>query len=609
MWRAKRFSKEKKNKLDYKSIVKSFKLISILFLKRSRLYFPCKISIAILNGALTAIKLFFIKHMLNAITEKGDFRLALYLIIAFLAYNVLHTVLLSIVSVYFELVESDIKHEMQTDIIKKAFELEISLYDDPELYDKVTLAIEYANTNGLSVFDSVFSICSYLISLGAAIYAVSSLNPLAILILLILLFLDYAFSKKRDKMMFDFKSKIVRVLRRLDYTMNLIKCKSAMKDGQVYSALPFILEKFRSQYKEHRSRIMTVRKSAELVMLPIRIMNLLFSCVMYVFVGFDLSKNRITVGEFSMIYEAADTLRNNLIMIGKEVSNIRNMSLSVTHYVTFLELKQRVQGIKMFDPQIGFEIEFKNVWFKYNSMENWVLEDISFKLLNGKKLLLVGENGAGKTTIINLILGFYQPQQGEVLVNGIPINDYDRESYYSCISTVFQDFHSFAYSFGENVVMSTINETNRKKVLEVINKCGLADVISQLKLGLDTSVTRSLDEDGVELSGGQNQGLAISRAYYKPSCFYILDEPSSALDAISEDRLFAQFKDLASQNTAIIVSHRLSNSLHVDEILVLDKNKVCEKGSHKTLIANKGRYYDMFNMQAKKYNVTMIDNI
>lgn len=592
---------KKESNVDYKSLhIVCTKLVP-LFWKKSKGYFPCKIVITLIAGSVTAAKLLFTKILLDAIVEKSDYWGAVLCILIYFGYNLLGSVVSSFLSVYLELIQSDIKNEMQRQIIAKAFEMEVFRYDSPQYYDKMALAIEYVNTNGIAIFDSMFSSISYLANITSAVYVIGRLNIIALLTLMILLLLDYLLSKFRDKMLYDFKSAVIRVSRKKDYTVQLIKDKSAMKDGQVYQAMPFILEKQLEHYTEYRSKMKSAYQRAELVILPVHVMNILFSCVVYVLVGFDLYKKKITMGDFSMICEAADSLKNNLTMLGKQISNVRNYSLSASRYIEFMNMETPKRGTMLLEEHQGFSVRFDHVWFKYEGSDAWVLRDVSFELKNGKRLLLVGENGSGKTTLVNLLLGFYRPQRGKILVNEVPLDEFDRDSLYSNISTVFQDYHTFAFSLGENVTLEKADSKNRDHLLKSIEYGGLTDVAEKMKSGIDTAVSRILDDKGIELSGGQRQRLAISRAYYHPAMLYVFDEPSSALDAVSEDQLFTQFIELSTDKTSIIVSHRLSNSLHSDMVILLDHGEVCEIGTHAELMQQKGKYYNMYLLQAEKY--------
>lgn len=590
--------------IDYKSLFIVCAKLAPLFWEKSKAYFPCKIIITLISGSATAAKLLFTKFLLDAIVEKCDYWGAVFCVAIYFGYSILSAVISSFLLIYLELIQSDIQNEMQRQVITKAFEMEIFYYDSPLYYDKMALAIEYVKTNGIAIFDSLFSGISYFVNILSAVYVISRLNAIALMSLMLLLFSDYFLSRFRDKMLYNFKSTVIRISRKKDYTMQLIKDKSAMKDGRVYHTMPFVLEKQLEHYTEYRSKMKKAYQKAELVILPVHIMNILFSCVVYVFVGLDLYKQKITVGDFSMICEAADSLKNNLTMLGKQISNVRNYSLSASRYIEFMNMETPKSGTIHLEEYCGFSICFDHVWFRYEGSDAWILQDVSFELENGKRLFLVGENGSGKTTLVNLLLGFYRPQRGRILVNGISLDEYDRDSLYSNISTVFQDYHTFAFSLGENIAFAKVDSKNRDHILKSIEYGGLTDTVAKMKRGVDTSVSRLLDDSGIELSGGQRQRLAISRAYYHPAILYVFDEPSSALDAISEDQLFRQLIELSTHKTSVIVSHRLSNSLHSDVVILLDHGKVCEMGSHFELMRQKGKYYNMYSLQAEKYEHT-----
>lgn len=598
----KEYKKSKKvSNVDYKSLYIVFTKIAPLFWRKSKGYFPCKIVVTFITGSITVAKLLLTKYFLEAIVEKSDYLGAIFCIAVYFGYNILSVAITSVISTYLELVQSDIQNEMQRQVIAKAFEMDIFRYDSPEYYDKMTLAIEYVNTNALAFFDAIFSGISYCANIISALYIISRLNIIALLTLTLLLLFDYVFSKFRDKILYDFKSVVIRITRKKDYTVQLIKNKSAMKDGQIYNALPLILEKQLEHYAEYRSKMKASYKKANLVMLPVHVLNILFSCVVYVFVGFELYNQNITIGVFSMICEAADALKNNLTMFGKQISTLRNYSLNASRYIEFMNMETPKRGTVLLEGCCSFSIRFDHVWFKYEGSDVWALQDVSFELENGKHLLLVGENGSGKTTLINLLLGFYKPQSGKILLNGISLDEFDRDSLYNNISTVFQDYYTFAFSLGENIALETVDNTNRAHILQSIEYGGLTDIITKMKLDVDTSVSRVLSDAGIEFSGGQQQRLAIARAYYHPAMLYIFDEPSSALDAVSEDRLFKQFIGLSKNKTSVIVSHKLSNSLYADIIILLDHGEVCEMGTHSELMQKKGKYYSMYLLQSEKY--------
>lgn len=244
-------------------------------------------------------------------------------------------------------------------------------------------------------------------------------------------------------------------------------------------------------------------------------------------------------------------------------------------------------------------IKFENVSFMYPDATEYVLKNITFDIIAGKKYAIVGLNGSGKTTIIKLILRIYSPTSGKITLNGIDINQIPYRQYISKIACVMQDFALFAYSIKENVIFDGIFDETRFR--DCINKSGLKEKISSLPYDINTSLYRELDEEGIEFSGGEGQKLAMARALYKKADIMILDEPTSALDPIAEYELFMRFNDITDNKTTIYISHRLSSTKFCDEIIVIHNNEIAERGNHQMLIENGGLYASLYASQAKYY--------
>lgn len=249
----------------------------------------------------------------------------------------------------------------------------------------------------------------------------------------------------------------------------------------------------------------------------------------------------------------------------------------------------------------NYEVEFKNVSFKYPNTSQWVLRNISMKFRIGSRIAIVGENGSGKSTFIKLLCRLYDPQEGEILLNGIDIRKYKYEDYMELFSVVFQDFQLLAGSLGSNVAGS--REYDRARATQALSDAGFTDRLSSLEKGLDTSIYREFDENGIEPSGGEAQKIAIARALYKNAPFLILDEPTAALDPIAEAEIYARLNQIVGDKTAVYISHRLSSCRFCEEILVFEQGRVVQQGSHEKLLEQKnGKYHALWNAQAQYYN-------
>ena len=247
-----------------------------------------------------------------------------------------------------------------------------------------------------------------------------------------------------------------------------------------------------------------------------------------------------------------------------------------------------------------YEVEFKDVSFKYPGAETWALSHVNMKFKVGKRLAIVGENGSGKTTFIKLLCRLYDPQDGQILLNGIDIRKYRYDDYMNIFSVVFQDFQLICQPLGNNVSGSM--EYDRERVHKALIDAGFGDRLASMEKGLDTMIFKNLSEDGVDVSGGEAQKIAIARALYKDAPFIILDEPTAALDPIAEAEIYSKFNDIAGDKTAIYISHRLSSCKFCDEIAVFHEGAVIQHGTHAELVADEnGKYHELWNAQAQYY--------
>ncbi len=247
-----------------------------------------------------------------------------------------------------------------------------------------------------------------------------------------------------------------------------------------------------------------------------------------------------------------------------------------------------------------YTIAFQNVSFRYPGAEEWALKDFSPRLRVGERLAVVGLNGSGKTTFIKLLCRLYDPQEGTITLNGIDIKKYDYEEYQTLFSVVFQDFCVFAFPLGQNITTSLDYEED--KVWRCIDQAGLSERVKKMPKGLDTALYKDFEEDGVEISGGEAQKIALARALYKDAPFIVLDEPTAALDPVSEHEIYERFNQFVGEKTAIYISHRLSSCRFCDQIAVFDQGRLIQMGSHDELLADEqGKYHALWHAQAQYY--------
>jgi ATP-binding cassette subfamily B protein len=336
--------------------------------------------------------------------------------------------------------------------------------------------------------------------------------------------------------------------------------------------------------------------------IPSLISNITIGAI-YLYVGWKAIIGAITIGEIVQYTAAITILFEGVNSIIAAISSTVANKVYFGELFDFLELDGgkymgSIPMEKRLDNKYG--IEFKNVSFKYPGTESYVLKNINLKLNIGERLAIVGMNGSGKTTFIKLLIRLYDPTEGQILLNGIDIKNYDYDEYLRIFSVVFQDFKLFSFGLGQNVGATV--EYDKDRVLRCLNEVGFDKRIDTLEKGLDTSLYRDFDENGVEISGGEAQKIAMARAIYKERPFIILDEPTAALDPISEFEIYTKFDEIVGDKTAIYISHRLSSCRFCDDIVVFHEGKIIQRGNHEKLLEEiQGKYYELWNAQAKYY--------
>lgn len=329
----------------------------------------------------------------------------------------------------------------------------------------------------------------------------------------------------------------------------------------------------------------------------------IFTGLVFMFVCLKAWAGAFGVGSVTQYVGAVTALSKNASLLIESIGEMQaNMPFLQTTY-RFLDIPNTMyQGSltteKRSDRQ--YEVEFRDVSFRYPGSDRYALRHVTMKFRVGSRLAVVGMNGSGKTTFIKLLCRLYDPTEGQILLNGIDIRKYRYDDYVGIFSVVFQDFQLLALPLGQNVAGSA--EYNRKWAEECLRKAGLGGRLDTMPKGLDTCLYQDLDLDGVEVSGGEAQKIAISRALYKNAPFIILDEPTAALDPIAEAEIYSQFNSIAGDKTTIYISHRLSSCKFCDEIAVFHNGAVIQQGTHEELVADPtGKYYELWNAQAQYY--------
>ena len=392
---------------------------------------------------------------------------------------------------------------------------------------------------------------------------------------------------------------------RKDYYMHWTLASSLFaKEIRIFNLRQFLLDKV-SKINEIKNK--AYKKYCKVSFL-ISICNSIIFSISQIFLYYYLIKcvisKEITPGEFTLYLSSSLFFYNSISTIFKTLNLLFIDSKKINDFRLFMKIDEKKNSeivYKKIEKSEKTIIEFKDVNFKYPNSEKFALKNINFTLENNEKLAIVGLNGSGKSTLIKLLLKLYSPNQGEILYNGVNINNFSLEEYSSLFSVEFQDIKTYSFSILENISMKNKNKTNLERVNNTILLSGLDNKINELEYGIFSKIGTSLFSNGIDLSGGEKQKLAFARALYKSGSIFIFDEPTSAMDAIAEKELYDFIKSTISKPT-ICISHRLSSTKFFDKIIVLCDGEIIETGTHENLLANHGYYYNLYNSQAKTFD-------
>lgn len=329
----------------------------------------------------------------------------------------------------------------------------------------------------------------------------------------------------------------------------------------------------------------------------------LISGVVYIFIALRAFAGVISIGNVIKYYGAINQLITSVSGVSNAFTSIGNNNLYLNLVFEYIDLgKENHVGEKEVIPNKDglYEFEFHNVSFKYPGTDEYALKNISLKINGKKRLAIVGMNGSGKTTMIKLLCGLYKPDEGYITLNGVNIDEYDYQQYKQLFSVVFQDFKLFALPLGENVAVK--NSYDSQDIWNVLERVGIKARVEKLEKKLDNAIYKQFDDTGVDISGGEEQKIAIARALYRDANIYILDEPTAALDPEAEFEIYSKMNELTCGNTVIFISHRLSSCCYSDKIIVFNNGEIVQVGTHVELLKDvNGKYYELWNAQAKHY--------
>ncbi len=604
---------EKEEKKD--ELHKDYGVVSncIYILKRFRKYRPSLIFF-IITGAAAAASMSYIWSfigklvidMIQASAGGGDIMPLVKLVAATTAAELFIMWLSTVSTVKTGLGFTYVRLMIIKERIAKTLDMDYEALETPEMLDRLqkakrATAGDWQGVQGMMTYMQV--LFTQIISIIIAIIIMTSFDPLIIFVIAVLSYIQFLYfehiRKKDKKEMWD---AMMPHWRKLEYMENVTTDFSYAKDIRLFGMKKFLAKKQKDVYDEElrhwtKSRQYWIYNSIFSHGISLVRQLIITGWLVYSVIAKDLS-----IGNFTLYLASAGAFSNAINEVLSALSALRERSAHTDDYRSFMDIPGDSGKDTIPIPKADkYVFTFENVSFKYKGQEKYALKNLNITVAAGEKLAVVGLNGAGKSTFIKLLLRLYDVTEGRILMNGTDIRRFDRAEYYRLFSPAFQDVTVFAFPMAENVSMSPPDETDKNKAEKCVREAGLGDKMDKLEKGIDTELLKVLYDDGVDLSGGEKQKLALARALYKGSDVIVLDEPTAALDALAEYRLYKSFNGLVGNRTAVYISHRLSSTRFCDRVAMFKDGEMTETGTHEELMEKNGDYAEMFRVQAQYY--------
>lgn len=543
------------------------------------------------------------KYILDELTQGKDLqRIAMYVLLL-LGSTLLSTSVAHICRLKAFTLRIKVCYDFNLFMHKRLADADLVCMEDPgflELKERANKFL-YGDWNGFSsLLDSALDIVGQIITIGGIVCIVFTLNPWLVVLLVILVLVNAKVDAWAAENDVKLGAEQVTWERRWSYFGELFEDVQYGKEIRINDLSGWLLQhevSFGKKVLEFYRRRNRFGMQSGLIGAGLTFVQ---QGIAYVYVVMGYLHGSISIGDFSMYISVMTTFSSAMRRLMKSVVDIKAFNVYFDAMDEYLHISNRMQAsgsvLLKESPQI---IEFRHVSYRYPGQEKYALRDISITIQAGEKLAIVGENGAGKTTFIKLLCRLYEPTEGEILLNGRNIMDYDQASYNAVLSAVFQDHRIFSLSLRDNVTLG--REVSDEEIYAVLHKVGLSDFLRAHDNRLDTPLMRDFYEDGVIPSGGESQKITLARAILRNAPIVVLDEPAAALDPRSEHELYLRFNELTQSKMAVYISHRLSSTKFCDCIAVFQNGRIVEVGPHTVLYAQNGPYRELFDFQAQYY--------
>ena len=489
-------------------------------------------------------------------------------------------------------------------IMEKAISLDLQFFEDPQFYDNLQNARRQSDSSAISIVNAILQIIQQVITLASVLVLLVRFSPLLAIVVFVAAIPSFLSQSQYAEMAFRAVTRRAKEARLLNYLEQLLTGNDTFKEVKMFGLGKPLLERYRQLFINFFNEDIAIARKKSLAGLGWGLLSSLAYYGSYVWVILRTIAGAATLGDMTMFLSIFRQSQQSITSLLGNFNNLYESNLYLDNLLDYLKITPVLVNPKdglMAPSPIEQGIRFQNVSFKYPGSDVFVLKNINLFIPPGESIALVGLNGAGKTTLVKLLTRLYDPTEGEILLDGHDLREYDLASLHQRFGVIFQDFVRYQFSVRENIGFGQVDELeNLAKIKDAAERGGADQVIEGMPNGYETILGRRW-EKGLELSGGQWQKIALARAFMRNAEALILDEPTSALDAEAEYEIFKRFRELMSGRIAVLISHRFSTVRMADRIVVLSDGRIVELGSHAELMARGGPYSRLFELQAEGY--------
>lgn len=592
--------------MKLKQILSNICLVLKYYIKYVPVYFFGQVLFTIFVSAIWTLQgPVTTKYLLDALVNRKPLREVIVFLAVVTALVFFRHIFACYIVEYLETVAKiTIQEKLLKELHEKASKMDLEYYETPQFYTDYVWAAQQATDQFRKIFRSFTVMVARLsetIFMGGVMVA---LNPVLLIFAFIMGMIRFAEQRSQMKLRYEANLEAKPVERERDYAKRVFYLNDYAKEIRMSRIHEVIHDKFVNAntrlcdiWEKYGKKRFCIAAAATVTM------EVFGTLGMYAYLAWEaIVTQQISIGDFSALSQSAGRFSNRLRQVLNVALEFAEQSIYIEKFRRFMEYEPKIEHQKGAQPQKELQpLELKNVSFTYNGETRPSLKNVNMTINPYEKVAIVGYNGAGKTTLIKLLMRLYDPTEGEILIGGKNIKEFDTEEYRREFAAVFQDYQIFAATLGENVVMDDVAEGDKDKIVDVLRHSNFEDKLAELSIGINTPLTKEFEESGVDLSGGEKQKVAIARAFFKHSHYAVMDEPSSALDPIAEYKLNQNMMEIAKDRTVIFISHRLSTTVMADKIYMFEQGQIIEQGSHSELMALGGKYAEMFQKQSVNY--------